>query len=280
MSALLRTSPRIFIPDRKRCRDCGVVWLSGGMRGGGKLHDVSLRKRHGTLTNGPVWTSGKFGEPACDFTSSGSTQYIDIPQFLASAPVSYSAWYYWDNANNGSVQTIICQTDESWYIEEDMCVISDGWANHGKVYAYTTSYPFEVGLFSSATLSVGWNHIAVTHSTDTGGYNIYINGQNSGSTTASSGPVGTKTYIGKRRNLDSPTYGDYWKLDSEVSLISVHNRILTAAQVSRLYSRPFYLYRNPPSQFNVGWAGTATTVPGAPTPRLGRRPTRFFRSSF
>lgn len=264
MSALLRTSPRLLIPDRKRCRDYGVVWLGGGMRGGDKLHDVSPRKQHGTLTNGPTWTCGKRGEPAISFDGSDDHVLIDQP---FTVPLTFSCWYQYSGSSTG--EGLISTSNIGGYQEVVL------YAYLTTIYAFIEPFPAANTFVGGSTSMVtGWNHCAITLAEGT--VKGYLNGIENISTSYNAPAGFTKSYIGTRRNADAFYARAYHPIASPL----VCNKALTANQIARLYRNPFYLYRNPPSQFNVGWAAPATTAPGAPTPRLGRRPTRFFRSSF
>jgi len=254
MSALLRTSPRILIPDRKRCRDYGVVWLSGGMRGGDKLHDISPRKQHGTLTNGPTWTKGKFGEPG--IAVGGGTKRIDIP--TSALPLNTGTLCLWLSPGFASSST-------SYY-----SVLDSATARHAYYYGggdtgrpwvfyndgrFTTYTPRTFAATDWLCLAWAWNKTGNVQ-------DLYQDGSLLSSISATgtwgSSAIGANVYLGCDVSTSANWPGSF-------ADVSIHNRALTAKQISNLYRNPFYLYRNPPSQFNVGWAAPATTVPGAPT---------------
>lgn len=247
MSALLRTSPRILIPDRKRCRDYGVVWLSGGMRGGDKLHDVSPRKQHGTLTGGPTWTKGKWGEPAISFD--GSNDRIALASSFTGTVYSASLW-----VNTSDTDAVLIGGSGSAGLGRvDYCPYIDGTnIYHRSAFAASGGATFVAhGGFS------GWTHFAVTRNGTA--ISFYKNGvQLSTTQTQDNNNSSTFTTIGDFGDGTVPFAGSM----SNILFSGICN---TAKQISNLYRNPFYLYRNPPSQFNVGWAATATTVPGAPT---------------
>lgn len=253
MSALLRTSPRILIPDRKRCRDYGVVWLSGGMRGGDKLHDISPRKQHGTLTNGPTWTKGKFGEPG--IAVGGGTKRIDIP--TSALPLNTGTLCLWLSPGFASSST-------SYY-----SVLDSATARHAYYYGggdagrpwvfyndgrFTTYTPRTFAATDWLCLAWAWNKTGNVQ-------DLYQDGSLLSSISATgtwgSSAIGANVYLGCDVSTSANWPGSF-------ADVSIHNRALTAKQISNLYRNPFYLYRNPPSQFSVGWAAPATTVPGAP----------------
>lgn len=261
MSALLRTSPRILIPDRKRCRDYGVVWLSGGMRGGDKLHDISPRKQNGTLTNSPTWTRGKFGEPALTFN--GSNTRVELPaRVWPQSAFSFACWATLVSTSATYGLLIGYETTTLNYTQF--------FTFSSNLYARMHGVGTDVwiGRITTGGLSTGWQHYAFTWDggTTASAIRVYINGVQADTTNDTSGSFAVSgdslaLWLGAQ-NFNSPPNSF---LNGNMAVPLIGERAWSATQISNLYRNPFYLYRNPPSQFRIPWAGNATTVPGAPT---------------
>ena len=279
MSALLRTSPRLLIPDRKRCRDYGVVWLSGGMRGGAAMHDAAPRKRHATFgasAAAPTWTKGRQGEPSLALAAAGS-QYAEYAGAVASGyPISIWCWCrFTDTTNSFRDPFFLGSTSADHYCGLQIMQSGAGLTIHAPLYNCTRNAAVAVPSSTVAINDGNWHLLVGTSIIDR--HRLYVDGALIATdTTSVTFPLLDRTTIG------ALNYGGtrLQFFNGDVAGCGVAAAELTAKQISNLCRNPFYLYRNPPSQFRIPWAGNATTVPGAPTPRLGRRPTRFFRSSF
>lgn len=215
--------------DRETAAQYGVVAAYPG-KGYGSQRLFDIRgKYHGTLTNGPTWTRGKFGEPAISFDGTDDHVLIDQP---FTVPLTFSCWYQYSGSSTG--EALISTSNISGYQEVAL-------------YAYLTSISAFIEPFPAAntfangstSMVTGWNHCAITLSGGT--VKGYLNGVENISTSCNTPSGFTKSYIGTRRNADAFYARAYHPIASPL----ICNRAFTATQIAELYRNPFLLYWQP-----------------------------------
>jgi hypothetical protein len=117
--------------DVSRLHDWGpapIAHWTFDERQGATANDISGNANTGTLTNGPKWTTGKFGQ-ALEFD--GVDDYFDTPQISLTTSFTMSAWV-WQNVT-GIQNTIFGNTQNDSILEfdsgDDIGFGSDGGAH-------------------------------------------------------------------------------------------------------------------------------------------------------
>ena len=201
--------------------------------GGSKWYDIA-GVNHGTLTNGPVWSTATHQGGFAGLSFDGSNDYVLLTNNLGlSSAMTVAMWVKINS--QASTQSLISD-GPSGEIQIDIGRtsgrISLVWQNNVPV---TSS--------GSTTLSNGvWYHIAVTRFYNGANWSvsIYINGQLDTSTTTSSNPSASSTnyVLGCRGDaLGISSFGGV--LDD----VGAWNRALTATEVTALYQDTFSGYR-------------------------------------
>jgi len=138
---------------------------------GNIAYDSSGNGNHGTLVNGPTWTSGKFGS-ALSFD--GVDDYVRIPADLQfqtiHGPSTIELWFK-ANSLSGTKR-----------------IFSDNCFEWGIYHVDSTLYGKAYSTVNGGTISVGqWYHVVLTHEHPTGLTNtiikIHVNGVLKGQTT-------------------------------------------------------------------------------------------------
>jgi hypothetical protein len=183
--------------------------------------DSSGRGNNGTLTNGPVWTTGKNGVGALQFD--GVNDYVGVPTDPVDVhAVTVCAWIYTSNPN--SFGAILCNSRFLFgtYVADAKIALYSNTSGSGPLLSTTNSL-----------LTNTWQHICVTRNAGSGGAaQIYINGVLNASGNSGTPVTGFGLGIGA-----SPFLENLWagRLDD----VRVYNRILTAAEIAWIYSSPF-----------------------------------------
>jgi hypothetical protein len=238
----MQTDSEFWIPDwgceieldLDVCQELGIVWLPNlNAVSGGLLFDQKV-SNHGTLTNGPTWGKGKFGEPA--ITVGGGTKRIDIP--TSALPLNTGTLCLWMSPGFASSST-------SYY-----SVLDSVTARHAYYYGggdvgrpwvfyndgrYTTYTPRTFSATDWLCMAWAWNKTGNVQ-------NLYQDGTLLSSITAigtwGSNAIGSNVYLG----CDVSTTANW---PGSFANVSIHNRDLTAAQIAELYRNPFLLYWQP-----------------------------------
>ena len=213
----------------------GVDWsdsISKGLVGcwlfnegaGAFAFDIA-RKNKGTLTNGPTWTSGKFGK---GLSFDGTNDYVRLVglNIAAASDFTFCTWVYptawvgnnpgiWrDNtsSNGNSFNIFQSNTGRPWirWNGADILKPLSGYGvplNQWTYVCYTVQSSANANFYANGVLK----HSA-THTTATPAFTIYN--------------LGYQTTVGERIN---GTYDDF----------RIYDRALSAGEVKRLYSEPF-----------------------------------------
>lgn len=217
--------PAILDNTHPLSQGLGGYWLFN--EGAGlTAFDVSGKKKHGTLTNGPTWTAGKFGK-AINFD--GSNDYVSTG---ASTPyqgtnISISLWARNTSTSNNSLFGAAADSSASR--------INAHLPYSGVVY-------WDFGRITSGgrlskiapTLTDGWHHW-VFWASGGNSMKIYLDGaewatQASGD---SAGYTGSSTFsIGSF--LPSSLY-----FNGRIDNVRIYNRALSESDVKQLYTDPF-----------------------------------------
>ncbi len=260
--------------------------------------DATGQGNTGTLTGGPTWVSGKFGNGISFDGSNDYVQTASAPGFTASTPFSLCAWAY--STSNSSVVIMNTAIEASPY---------DGiwfqWGGGGRqnkpVFAINSTASGAEDIYVSSALSLNtWYHLCATYdgSQTVGGMKIYVNGAAASTTTNANSGFGSFPNRAFRIGTDTHTSPSDWFTGS-IDDVRIYNRGLSAAEVSQLYAQTSTIIRaktnslrnNPASNLQqglVGWwpfdgaylttttstdlgsGGNNGTLSGGPTPSIGK----------
>lgn len=172
--------------------------------------DLSGNGKHGTLTNGPTYSSSNGGSIVFD----GTNDYVATSLTVASMPVTVSVWCYWTSGyatlydSAPSTQNVIRAYDN--YIE---------WWNGSP------------GTSMGLSTNTWYNIVGVYSSTaSTRSLSYYRNGSVVYSNTVSTSP----TFAWSLFNIGNTNYSYYF--GGRISVVTVHNVALTADQVLQNYN--------------------------------------------
>jgi len=241
---------------------CGLVgcWLFN--EGGGNIvYDFSGHGNHGTLGGGtagycPSWVVGKFGS-ALDFD--GSNDYVDCGD-LNNEPISditISLWF-----KRADV------TRDEKIIDKMNSVLTDGWVlqlTNQSLYWYIDSASSNIYKTNLGWSNDEWHHVVITKVYSDSYSKLYIDGIE----------VSVSHYLDRANNtLDSsqslsigarPSGSDASYFDGTIALVCIWNRVLSAKEISQLYTDPFCMFYHPVLQAELLYAAAppAGIVPQA-----------------
>lgn len=217
-------------PINNGIRGCWLLNESGGTN----AFDIA-RKYKGTLTNGPTWSNGKFGN-ALSFDASNDSLNMgtaDDSMLKENEAFTFSCWMYPKTLGQSNAGAPF---DRS----------ADGGSFTARLIA-TNAIRFRIGggtvltrlTSNNAFVFNAWSHFVITHdgSVTAANCHIYINGVETTYATTTNGATPTdnsasSVIIGNR--VDSLTTWDGF-LDN----IRIYGRQLSPSEVRRLFEEPF-----------------------------------------
>ncbi len=186
--------------------------------------DRSSNANTGTLTNGPTWTTGKYGSA---LLLDGTNDQVDIPHnsALNAYPLTVAAWFKTTNGSSGAgiVNKYVSSSGNGWQlymVDGNLCA----WYFGSGGSLYTGTCTLSTGGFNNGI----W-HQAVFLVDSTGG-TMYVDGIKRGSTLAWSGtPSATTTTT----QLTIGKYDSYFP--GTIDDVRIYNRALTVDEILQLY---------------------------------------------
>jgi len=185
--------------------------------------DSSSPKSNGTLTNGPVWTSGKVGGA---LQLDGTNDYVAVNnanELNPTAGITIAAWLLPDQW--GSNRRILQKGDtDSQY----------------RLTAETNLMKFDLKGVTNGTLTFTlptagtWTHVAATY--DGATMKLYYNGVLVKQQAASGAIATTKNKLAVGTKIGTANAGDYF--DGKLDEVRLYDRGLSAAEVTALVGTP------------------------------------------
>ncbi|HET6993549.1 MAG TPA: Ig-like domain-containing protein, partial [Chitinophagaceae bacterium] len=238
VSAILCTSGSPFAP--------GVTTQFNFNEGSGtSVTDLSGNGHNGTLINGPVWTTGKYGQ---GLIFNGSSNYVNIPDhndYTLNPAQSYT-WSAWvRNTNFNSWGTVWSQTiDVNNYFYFYAHSTTDDEAgpvtNGVSVYWYNGTNRLVVHSNDNVLSAGNWSDITVTYNgslAQANRFTIYVNGTdvtNRGDV-QSTGTISTINPTNIRIGSNQP-FGDF--LNATVDEVRYYTRLLSEAEITSDMNSP------------------------------------------
>jgi len=225
-------------------RGCVAALHPGLGQSGLVLRDWGGRKNHGTLTNGPVWSTSK-GRQALsldgvnDFVACSSIGLT----FQETSPYSISAWIR-TAASGGSyaiASTWQFGVNKGWRL-----IIQGRKLDAGLLNLNASAARRVIGTTTIDDQS--WHHVVSTYdgTSSANGYTLYVDGKQEASVVSQDTSPGTldnpSMNIGRLVSNDYPFWGNLTDL-------LMYDRVLPASEVRQLHRRPGIAYELAPRKF-------------------------------
>ncbi|MBI4712536.1 MAG: LamG domain-containing protein [Planctomycetes bacterium] len=199
---------------------------------GTTTYDRSGNNNNGTLTNGPIWTTGRYGN-ACSFD--GTDDSVIVPDSalwnIATGDFTIELWVKHNNLPDIQ-QNYISQAisnDYYWFLRKerpaDGNIVSFVYKNGDNTAAK------RIDVNGSAITDLNWHYVVATKN-GTNWY-LYLDGVQVGSASGSplAGDFAHTLEIGRYTDL-APTQ----VMNGLIDNVRIYNRALTAAEVASRYA--------------------------------------------
>jgi hypothetical protein len=231
-SGVIATSPNTtFTTAQQPATTPGLVSRWSFNEGSGTVAADSVNGQNGTLTNGPLWTTGKLGQA---IRLDGSNDYVALPTMdLTGSALTMSAWVMFTAFPANSDQRIlskssgIAEQSHYWMLSQT----KQGNAQRLRFRLRTGSSTTTLIASSGDLAANTWYHAVATYDGST--MKLYLNGTLVGST-AKTGTLATSTWVSVNigRNPDGNNY-----LSGAIDEVQIFNRALTQAEIQQDMAR-------------------------------------------
>ena len=186
--------------------------------------DSSGNGNTGTLTNGPTWAPGKYGN-AVNFD--GTNDYISVPDATSLKPSTITV-AFWTKLNSQAAfgVPVMKTTTSSW---------NDGYGFHNRGGSneftwWTNNYQGTNRFVTAPIFSLGtWHHVAGTFDTSSGA-KLYIDGVQAGTTATNTTAL---TNSNSALGIGFATGGNYW--NGLIDEVRIYHRALTGQEIKAIY---------------------------------------------
>jgi fibronectin type 3 domain-containing protein len=193
---------------------------------GTNVQDLGTNVLHGTLVNGPVWTTA--GKMNSAVVLDGVNDYVAIPSGVLSGvtTATISTWF-----NTNVLATWQRLFDFGTGTTNFMMLTAQGPTANRLRFSIITPTVAGQDINSSVATPLGWNHVAVVLNGSTG--SIYLNGVLVGTNTEmtlnpSSLGTTTQNWIGRSQFTADPYY------NGRIDDFRIYSRVLSATEISSL----------------------------------------------
>lgn len=213
----------------------GIVghWLFN--EGGGlTAYDLSVHGRHGTLTNGPVWRTGKFGRA---LLFDGVDSYVSIGDTLITGPpFSITGWF---NSTDDATSQVIGAIADNTSTNDFHSLHIRGDAAGDPLAAHSRDGTNFVEANSPTGYSLNTWHFGCGVWKATNNRKVYLDVVNTAENTVDVTPSPLNTLELGRSSDASPSFFFDGRLDD----IRFYNRALSVAEIESLFHDPFLPFR-------------------------------------
>lgn len=201
-------------------------------------HDFSGNKNHGTLTNSPLWVTGKRGSA---LLFNGSNTYVTVPSISISSSITASAWVYSSSFNQNGFIVGKNPVNSQWELFLEGAVVR--WRGGAA----------ENTVFCNIPTNNQWHHIVGTQTGTTG--TLYIDGVQCG--------TGTLTAIANGGGtIDIGRFSSSYYFTGRIDDVRLYSRALGADEILAMYRSGEVVRKNVSNTGLMGWwsfdEGTST----------------------
>jgi hypothetical protein len=208
---------------------------------GTSVADISGNSHTGTLTNGPAWVAGRYGQ---GINFDGSNDYLNIADHanFTLNPAQNYTWSSWVKNNNfqewGTLWSQTINASNYLYFYAHTIASEDGGGgpvtNGIGVYWITSAGTLALHSNNNVLTAGQWSHITITYNgslAQASRFTIYVNGADvtNRSAVGSTGTIATINPTSIRMGMNQAFNSDY--LNASVDDVRYYNRLLTLAEI-------------------------------------------------
>ena len=202
---------------------------------GSRAQDSSGNNNDGTLINGPVWTTGKFGTGLQFDGSNDYMQVSDSPELNPTSQITVAAWYKptssWVGLGSDPIVGKPFTSHSNPYYQYHLSVTGDQYSSSQKSFSFyvaTTNGGFSTSVTGVWTLN-NWYYVVGTYNGSA--VNLYVDGQLVSSDPASGDlrTFPTDVFFGKYGNLN-------YYLRGITDEVSIYNRALSLSEIQERFN--------------------------------------------
>ena len=193
--------------------------------------DASGNGNHGTLQNGPIWTTGRIGG-ALRFD--GNNDYVNLPSGLLNG-LSNVTTAFWIKTSKTGKQAIFSGAT-SGNNEEYLLYFT----SHTQILFFLGESPSSYVAWTITSIANGqWHHVAVVRDDTNNMVTLYIDGVSQGAKAATLNPlsiVANGLVIGQEQDAVGGGFDPVQAFAGDLDDVRIYNRALSAAEIQALAS--------------------------------------------
>jgi hypothetical protein len=192
-----------------------------------RAYDTSTYKNDGTLTNGPTWTDGKYGN-ALSFD--GADDYVNVPNSASLTPteITFEGWFY--PLPDTGFQALLSKGLDMVWEDYEFVWIPDGV--YGAHFVVSTQGNGRAYWYNAFDVSSNeWHFVAMTYKS--GQWRIYYDGQMWERTDVTGSLAGTIEPL----QIGAETEGNRY-MKGIIDEVRIYNRTLSEEEILADMMRP------------------------------------------